>query len=104
MNLVLAGVRWTFAALPQHGTAKPIDFYVRGGLGLGVLERTSAMTEDVRDLGLGANLGLGVFVRVVQGCGFALEAIDDLFIDSAGVRHRIGFAGSLQIQFPMFGH
>ncbi len=93
-SLLLAGTRWTFLEMPRG------ELYLRGGLGVGLVERGPSLMDRTRDWGFGASLGLGLFTRVVEACGLTGELTDDLVIDGGGARHSLGVSMALQLQFP----
>jgi hypothetical protein len=99
--LGLFGARWTFIELPNRGFLRgDWELYLRAGLGLGAVARTSSPKMTSTDLGLGATVGGGMYMRVVEACGIGVDFTDDIVATGDGARHNLSMNGYLQVQIP----
>ncbi len=91
VSLGLLGLRWQILDL------RGIELALRGGIGVGVVQRSPVSGDPERDAGFAASLGVGLFTPVVGRAGIDLEIADDTITTGAGMRHLLGFQVSLQL-------
>ena len=100
--LILVGTRWTFLDAPSRGPLRgAFELYLRGGLGLGMVTRSSTLAEISTQTGLGVTVGGGYYKRVVEASGFGGDVTDDIVVTRDGTRHNLSFNAFLQVQLPL---